>query len=135
MGSRAAVTETGKITLIDDSYNATPDSVKCGVDSLMQLPGRHVCILGDMLELGPGEGEMHRDCGAYAAEKGVELVLCTGPISREIALGAGARGKWFSDREALIRALPELIREGDRVLVKASRGMHFESIAEVLKQL
>ena len=135
VGSRAAVTETGKITLIDDSYNANPDSVKCGVDSLMQLPGRHVCILGDMLELGPGEGEMHYDCGVYAAEKGVELVLCTGPVSREIAHGAGARGKWFSDRGELIRALPDLIREGDRVLVKASRGMHFEHIAEALKQL
>ena len=135
VGSRAAVTETGKITLIDDSYNANPDSVKCGVDSLMQLAGRHVCVFGDMLELGPGEREMHRDAGAYAAEKGVDLILCTGPLSREMALGAGERGRWFSTREELLRTLPELIRQGDRVLVKASRGMHFESIAEALKTL
>ena len=135
VGSRAAVTETGKITLIDDSYNANPDSVKCGVDSLMQLAGRHVCVFGDMLELGPGERERHRDAGAYAAEKGVDLILCTGPLSREMALGAGDRGRWFPDREELLRLLPEIIRQGDRVLVKASRGMHFESIAEALKQL
>ena len=135
VGSRAAVTETGKITLIDDSYNANPDSVKCGVDSLMQLQGRHVCVFGDMLELGPEEREMHREAGAYAAEKGVDLVLCTGPLSREMALGAGERGRWFPDREELLRLLPEIIRQGDRVLVKASRGMHFESIAEALKTL
>ncbi len=135
VGRRSAVTETGRITLIDDSYNANPDSVKCGVDSLVKLPGRHVCILGDMLELGSEAGEMHRDVGAYAAAKGVDLVLCSGPLGAEIAAGAGERGRWFADREALIRALPELIRDGDRVLVKASRGMRFEEAAEALKKL
>ena len=79
--------------------------------------------------------EMHRDAGAYAAEKGVDVPLCAGPLSREMALGAGERGRWFSTREELLRTLPELIRQGDRVLVKASRGMHFESIAEALKTL
>ena len=135
VGSRSAVTETGKITLIDDSYNANPDSMKCGIDSLLQLPGRHVCVFGDMLELGPEEREMHLEIGAYAAEKGVDLLLCAGPLSRELAAGAGGCVRWFSDREELLRALPELIRKGDRVLVKASRGMHFERVAEALKQL
>ncbi len=135
VGRRAAVTETGRITLIDDCYNANPDSVKCGVDSLLQLPGRHVCVLGDMLELGEQEGEMHRDVGAYAAEHGISLVLCAGPLGKEIAAGAGAAGRWFESREALIRALPELIQNGDRVLVKASRAMHFEEISEALKLL
>ncbi|MCI6487654.1 MAG: UDP-N-acetylmuramoyl-tripeptide--D-alanyl-D-alanine ligase, partial [Clostridiales bacterium] len=72
VGRRAAVCDTGFITLIDDSYNANPDSVKCGIDSLMKMPGRHVCILGDMLELGEGSGEMHFDVGRYAGEKGAE---------------------------------------------------------------
>lgn len=135
VGRRSAVTETGKITLVDDSYNANPDSVKCGIDSLLDLSGRRVCILGDMLELGPGEREMHRDVGEYAARKGIDLVLCSGPLSSEIAAGAGARGKWFPSSEALIAALPELIHNGDRVLVKASRGMHFEQVAEALKCL
>jgi UDP-N-acetylmuramoyl-tripeptide--D-alanyl-D-alanine ligase len=135
VGRRSAVTETGKITLVDDSYNANPDSVKCGIDSLMELPGRHVCILGDMLELGPGEKDMHRDVGEYAARKGVDLVLCSGPLAAEIAAGAGERGKWFTSTDALIAALPDLIRQDDRVLVKASRGMHFEQAAEALKCL
>ena len=135
VGRRSALTETGRITLIDDSYNANPDSVKCAVDSLLQLPGRHVCILGDMLELGSGERGMHREVGAYAAEKGVDLILCAGELGKEIAAGAGERGAWFADRKALIAALPGLIRDGDRVLVKASRGMRFEELAEALKQL
>jgi UDP-N-acetylmuramoyl-tripeptide--D-alanyl-D-alanine ligase len=135
VGRRSAVTDTGKITLVDDSYNANPDSVKCGVDSLMQLPGRHVCILGDMLELGEEEEAMHRDVGAYAASRGVDLVLCSGRLGAAIAEGAGERGHWFASVDELNRALPELIREGDRVLVKASRGMRFERIAEALKCL
>ena len=135
VGRRSAVTDTGKITLVDDSYNANPDSVKCGVDSLMQLPGRHVCILGDMLELGEEEEAMHRDVGAYAASRGVDLVLCSGRLGAAIAEGAGERGRWFASVDELNRALPELIREGDRVLVKASRGMRFERIAEALKCL
>ena len=135
VGRRSAVTDTGKITLVDDSYNANPDSVKCGVDSLLQLPGRHVCILGDMLELGEEEEAMHRDVGAYAASRGVDLVLCSGRLGAAIAEGAGERGRWFASVDELNRALPELIREGDRVLVKASRGMRFERIAEALKCL
>ena len=135
VGRRAAVTETGKLTLIDDSYNANPDSVKCGVDSLLQLPGRHVCILGDMLELGEREKEMHRDLGAYAARRGVDLLLCSGPLSKEFAAGAGERGRWFETREELIEQLPQWIRPGDRVLVKASRGSRFEEVAEALKRL
>ena len=135
VGRRSAVTETGKITLIDDCYNANPDSVKCGIDSLMKLPGRHVCILGDMLELGEKEEAMHRDVGAYAAQAGAALVLCSGRLGSAIAEGAGAAGKWYPSVDALIGALPELILPGDRVLVKASRGMRFDPIAEALKCL
>ena len=135
VGRRAAVCDTGFITLIDDSYNANPDSVKCGIDSLMKMPGRHVCILGDMLELGEGSGEMHFDVGRYAGEKGAELVLTSGPLSRETCRGAGERGRHFSTREELIAALPGLIQKGDRVLVKASLGSRFDQISEALKEL
>ena len=135
VGRRSAVTETGRITLIDDSYNANPDSIRCAVDSMVSRPGRKVCVLGDMLELGEQEREMHRQIGAYAVERGVDLLLCSGPLSAETAAGAGERGRWFPDREDLIRALPDLILPGDRVLVKASRGMRFEQVAEALKCL
>ena len=135
VGRRAALTDTGLYTLIDDCYNANPDSVKCGVDSLRRIPGRKVCILGDMLELGEGEEAMHFDCGSYAAEKGVSLVLCSGPLSRELCRGAGEKGHWFESREALIAALPELLKKGDTILVKASHSMHFEEISEAVKRL
>ena len=135
VGRRAAVCDTGFITLIDDSYNANPDSVKCGIDSLVKMPGRHVCILGDMLELGEGSGEMHFDVGRYAGEKGAELVLTSGPLSRETCRGAGERGLHFDTREELIAALPGLIQKGDRVLVKASLGSRFDQISEALKEL
>lgn len=135
VGRRAAVCDTGFITLIDDSYNANPDSVKCGIDSLMKMPGRHVCVLGDMLELGEGSGEMHFDVGRYAGERGAELVLTSGPLSYETCRGAGERGRHFATREELIAALPGLIQKGDRVLVKASLGSRFDQISEALKEL
>lgn len=135
VGRRAAVCDTGFITLIDDSYNANPDSVKCGIDSLMKMPGRHVCILGDMLELGEGSGEMHFDVGRYAGERGAELVLTSGPLSYETCRGAGELGRHFATREELIAALPGLIQKGDRVLVKASLGSRFDQISEALKEL
>ena len=133
VGRRGAVTETGCLTLIDDCYNANPDSCRCGVDSLLQLPGRPVCIFGDMLELGEDAPAMHAAIGQYAKEKGVALTLCCGPLSEETAKAAD--GIHYVNREALIADLPRQLRKGDAVLVKASRGMRFEEISEALKRL
>jgi UDP-N-acetylmuramoyl-tripeptide--D-alanyl-D-alanine ligase len=135
VGRRAAVTETGRVTLIDDSYNANPDSVKCGVDSLLELPGRHVAILGDMLEMGENAAALHLDVGRYLREKGVDALYTAGPLAEYYAEGAGDIARHFESRDALIAALPELLRDGDSVLVKASRGMRFEDVAEAVKQL
>ena len=135
VGRRAAVTDTGLVTLVDDSYNANPDSVRCGIDSLRRLSGRHVCILGDMLELGENAAALHREVGRYAAENGMDAVYTCGELGAEIARGAGEAGRPFESVEALCASLPRLLRPGDRVLVKASRGMHFERIAEAIKQL
>ena len=135
LGRRAAAVETGKLTLIDDCYNANPDSTRFGIDTLLSLPGRHVAVLGDMLELGEGSARMHHEIGRYAREQGVELLLCAGPYSRECASAFGEGGTWYESREALIEALPQQLREGDRVLVKASLGMHFDKVAEAVKAL
>lgn len=135
VGRRGAVIETASLTLIDDCYNANPDSSKSAIDSLLELPGRHVCILGDMLELGEESPRMHEELGRYAAEKGAELVLTCGPLAAEIARGAGENGKHYVNQEALLAALPSLLRRGDRVLVKASRGMRFDTISEALKEM
>ncbi len=135
VGRRAALVDTGYVTLLDDCYNANPDSVKSGIDSLSKMPGRKVCILGDMLELGEKEGEMHFECGKYAAEKNISLVLCAGKLSGEICNGAGEIAHWFESREKLIEALPSLVKKGDSILVKASRSMKFENISEAVKKL
>ncbi len=135
VGRRGAILDTGFLTLIDDSYNANPESMRCAIDSLIQIPGRHVCVLGDMLEMGPDSAQMHEELGRYAAEKNVDLVLCCGEFGREIAHGAGKRAVWYPTVGELCGALPALLRRSDRVLVKASRGMHLEEAAEAVKNL
>ena len=135
MGRRGALWSGDKLTLVDDSYNANPDSMRCAIDSMRDMPGRHVCVLGDMLEMGPEAGQMHYELGKYAVENGMELLLCCGELGRETARGAGGRGVWFESREELAKALPRFINQGDTVLVKASRGMHLEEIADELKRL
>ena len=135
VGRRGAVTETGFVTLVDDSYNANPDSVKCAIDSLLQLPGRHVAILGDMLEIGENASALHREVGRYAREKGVELLLAAGELGACFAEGAGDIARHYPTRDALIDALPTLLQKGDAVLVKASLRMGFSEVAEAVKKL
>ena len=135
VGRRSAVTRAGGLTLIDDCYNANPDSVKSGVDSVAALPGRHLCILGDMLELGEEGPALHRESGRYAREHGMDAVWTCGELGAEIAAGAGEVGRHFESADALIAALPELLAQGGTLLVKASRGMRFERISEAVKTL
>ena len=135
VGRRAAVIRTEKLTLLDDCYNSNAEALHSGIDSLLELPGRHVCILGDMLELGETAWDAHYTGGAYAAEKGVARLLCCGEHAAAYCAGAGAIARVFPDRASLIAALGEEIREGDCVLVKASRGSHFEEISDALKVL
>ena len=135
VGRRAAVVRTGRITLLDDCYNSNAEALRSGIDSLLELPGRPVCILGDMLELGDTAWDAHFSSGAYAAQKGVARLLCCGEHADAYCTGAGAIARRFPDRAALIASLGDEIRDGDCVLVKASRGSHFEEISEALKVL
>ena len=135
VGRRGAVTETGYLTLIDDSYNANPDSIRSSIDTLKKMPGRHVCVLGDMLELGKNSPELHWEVGCYAAKQGMDAIYVAGAFAKDLCDGAGEIAQSFENKEALIQALPELLQRGDAVLVQASRGMHFEDVAEALKQL
>lgn len=136
VGRRANVIDTGYITIIDDCYNANPDSVKCAIDSMSDSTGRRVCVLGDMLEMGTARAERHADIGRYAAAHGVELLLCVGEMSENTARAAeGIASLHFEDNASLTAALPELIKKGDTVLVKASHSMKLEEISEALKLL
>jgi len=135
VGRRGAVTDTGYICLVDDCYNSNPDSLKCAIDSLVNLPGRHVCVLADMLEQGENSPAIHREVGEYAREKGIELLAAYGPMSKESCAAMGDKGIWFETKQQLMDAIPTLIRKGDAVLVKASLGMHLEDVSELLKTL
>lgn len=138
VGRRSNVIKTETLSLIDDCYNANPDSVKSAIDSMNHFIGRRVAILGDMFELGQEEEELHRQVGQYAAEHGVDLLLAVGGLSSNTAEGAKAAGcaaEHYETKEDLIPKLKEILLPGDIVLVKASHSMQFEMISEAIKEL
>ncbi len=135
VGHRSRVVRTPYCTLIDDCYNANPTSNRAAIDSMMRLPGRKVCVLGDMREMGANSRELHREVGRYARERGVELLLTQGDEAAFFAEGAPEIACHFPDRASLLAALPDRIRPGDVVLVKASHGPHFEDVAETIENL
>lgn len=133
---RMHVTDTGRITILNDAYNANPTSMAASICVTAKAKGRSVCILGDMFELGNNENEYHRGIGRHAAKEGIDVIVCVGRLSKnmyEAAIEQGANALHFEDREALLKALPSLIENGDTVLVKASHGMHLETVADWLK--
>ena len=140
VGSRANVVRTARYTVIDDCYNANPDSTAAALRSMATLPaGRRVAILGNMGELGPDAAALHRETGVCAAKAGVSLVITCGDLAREIADGAAeadpnVQTAPFAALDELLAALPELVQPGDCVLVKASHSMAFERIVQALTQ-
>lgn len=134
VGHRSRLLRTGKITVVDDCYNANPTSTASAIRSLAGLPGRKVCVLGDMLDMGGQSESLHRGIGALCAEQGVELVLTCGEMARFISAEAGERARHFEGRAQLIAALPGLIRAGDTVLVKASHSMRFDEVCAALEK-
>ena len=137
VGDRARVLHVGDMTVVSDCYNSNPNSCRAALDSLAGLPGRRVCVLGDMLELGERTQELHREVGEYSAKLGIEAIIACGPLSAHIADGAKAAGgdaRYYPGKAALLADLPALIRPGDSVLVKASHSMAFEEIVEALEK-
>lgn len=140
VGGRANVSETGYIILIDDCYNANPNSVTAALLSLAALPGRKVAILGDMKELGADADNLHREVGVLADKCGIDCLICCGDkavfiYKGIISCGTECEAWYFPMKDALLSVLPSLIHEGDNVLVKASHSMQFEEITEALKTL
>ena len=135
VGRRAAVKSTGSFTLIDDCYNSNPDSVKNAIDSLNMLKGRHVCVLGDMLELGDESEALHAEIGTYAMEKGVDILITAGRLSRYTAEAAGPEGRWYASTQELINDLKNILMPGDNILVKASNSSHFDIISDYILKI
>lgn len=138
VNGRSRVVQAGDKVVIDDCYNANPVSVKAAVDLLGLAFGRKVAILGDMFELGEKEQEMHAEVGAYAAKKGVDVLVCAGALSEKMYQAAKEAGMGeayhFVDKDALLLKLPEILQPGDSVLVKASHVMGFEKIVKSLEE-
>jgi UDP-N-acetylmuramoyl-tripeptide--D-alanyl-D-alanine ligase len=135
---RGQVVKLGRVTLIDDAYNASPASVTAALDLLAGLPGRRVAVLGEMLELGKGSATGHRDVGTAAAATS-DLLVVVGQGASGIAAGARAAGLDPSrilearDRQAALDLLRGRLRDGDVVLVKASRGIELDLLVDALR--
>lgn len=129
----------GRFTLIDDTYNASPDSMKASIDVLCDMPckGRRVAVLGDMFELGANEVEYHREIGAFLLDKPLEEVVVLGELSQHIkqvieAADTGIKVYTFSDNEEAAIYLMATLRPEDIVLIKASNGMNLKEIVNIL---
>jgi UDP-N-acetylmuramoyl-tripeptide--D-alanyl-D-alanine ligase len=112
------------LTVIDDTYNANPDSVRAAIDVLASLPGPHLLVLGDMGEVGDQGPQFHAEVGAYARERGIERLLTLGAQSQ--AMG----GEHFDDLQALQGAVRAALPTVASVLVKGSRFMRMERVLE-----
>jgi UDP-N-acetylmuramoyl-tripeptide--D-alanyl-D-alanine ligase len=133
---RGVVHQAGGFTLVDDSYNSNPDAVGKALESAGTLAGtRRVAVLGDMRELGPEAPRFHREAGEHAARLGFSPVIAVGELSRELAAGAraaGAESVWLPDAAAAADWAAGELRQGDVVLVKASRGMGLDRVVKRL---
>jgi UDP-N-acetylmuramoyl-tripeptide--D-alanyl-D-alanine ligase len=135
---RAQVVPAGRITLIDDSYNASPRSVVAALELLSGLPGRRGAVLGEMLELGEASEDGHRTVGEAAART-VDWLVVVGRDATPIAEGALDAGMEPSrittarDADAVLATLPPRLRSGDVVLIKASRGIGLDRLVDGLR--
>lgn len=118
--------------VIDDTYNANPDSMKAALDVLSSRVGRKVFVMGDMGELGVDSPKMHAEIGAYAKQNGIDQMLCLGENTAHAAQAFGAGATHFTLLQALLDELSGLMREGMTVLVKGSRFMQMERVVRAI---
>lgn len=122
------------LVLVDDSYNANPDSVRAAIEVLRELPGPHLLVLGDMGEVGDRGPEFHAEVGAYAHALGIEQLWCCGELMRHAAQAApGARH--FERVQELQAQLPQVLPGLGSVLVKGSRFMRMEQVVQAIEAL
>jgi UDP-N-acetylmuramoyl-tripeptide--D-alanyl-D-alanine ligase len=122
----------GGTAVIDDSYNANPDSVRAAIDLLAAQPRPRLLVLGDMGEVGSQGPAFHREVGAYARERGIEALLATGELSRQTVAAFGPGARHFADIGALTEAVRQEAGAGGSVLVKGSRFMQMERVVRAI---
>jgi UDP-N-acetylmuramoyl-tripeptide--D-alanyl-D-alanine ligase len=124
--------------LIDDCYNANPMSMRAALEDLAataerERHPRRVAVLGDMLELGPAEREYHAAIGEHAAAAGVDLLVTVGPLAAAMSERFGGAIRSVSSAAEAAELVPTLVRPGDAVLVKGSRGVGLELVCRTLR--
>ena len=136
-GMRQKTVVKNGITFIEDCYNASPDSVKAGLNTLSAMSSvRKIAVLGDMLELGDYSETAHRETGAFAAEKNVDALFTYGKASEFTSDEAKKQNiknvYHFMEQNELAQVLSDFIKNGDAVLFKASRGMKLENVIQFI---
>ncbi len=131
-GRLVRCTATGGATLIDDTYNANPDSVRAAIDVLAAAPPPGVLVLGDMGEVGAEGPAFHREVGAYARERGVKRLLAFGTACADAAAAFGPDAEHFTVLDDLIKRARDIAVPGATVLVKGSRFMRMERVVSAL---
>lgn len=142
LGGRSHIMRLTDKTVIDDCYNANPVSMRAAVDLLSTAFTRKVAILGDMFELGDNTEKLHEDTGAYAALKGLDVIICIGELAKHMYQGALQVIKeksstvknvfYYRTKDEFWNQMDEILKKDDTILVKASHGMAFEEIVSRL---
>ncbi len=134
------ITGDSGVTILNDAYNASPTSMKAAIGVLHNMKGfrQKIAVLGDMLELGPTENDLHRDVGAFLTPDKVDHLFTYGALGTKIAEGAAGhldqeRIHAYTDKIELITDLLDVLHPEDVILVKASRGMRLEEVVEAVK--
>lgn len=130
----------GEITILDDVYNANPQSMRAAVEVLSQARGEQkIAILGDMFELGALAPALHKGVGEYLGKKGIDCLLAVGELAKDIYEAAREAGVpktiYCESKEEAMPHLEQLLQKNSTILVKASRGMAFEELVARLKEL
>jgi len=132
---RGQVEKLGGSTIVNDCYNSNPKALRAMVDALVSLPAkRRIVVAGEMLELGPTGGALHRECGEYIASRNIDLLIGVRGLAASMVEAARVKGmaaSFMATPEDAGEWLANQVREGDAVLLKASRGVRLEKALEV----
>ncbi|MGD8329715.1 MAG: UDP-N-acetylmuramoyl-tripeptide--D-alanyl-D-alanine ligase [Acidobacteriota bacterium] len=142
LANRGGLHRLKHVTLLDESYNASPVAVQAALDTLAGLSGtsRHIAVLGDMLEMGEWTAQVHREVGAHAATSGVDLLVAVGAFANLIVEGAVASGMdeddvvEFDTADQAATWLAPRLASGDTILVKGSRAVHLEHVVDAVRE-
>ena len=118
--------------VVDDTYNANPDSMRAAVDVLASLPGKRIFVMGDMGEVGEAGGQFHDELGGYAKSMGIDRLFCLGELCATAVHNFGDGGQHFDKADSLVKALEKELDADTTVLVKGSRFMRMERVVDAI---